>query len=194
MKSEDYKEKIEIAKKAIEGLNLDESLKVKAFEKVLDDLLNKDKPNNQAHIKKGKTGKTKPQSIPLKPVSNQSEQDISETLNADDFPEIHRLQRTLDKALYIIKIVRDKMDIDGLVPSQVAKILTERFRVKSNQFVISMALMKAKEYVDRRKIITRGGFAYSYRIMRAGENYLEKCLKEANTNIHENQEKSAEDS
>lgn len=194
MKSEDYKEKIEIAKKAIEGLNLDESLKVKAFEKVLDDLLSKDKSRNQPAAKNDKAKKNKIQPTLVQQTTNDAEKDISTSLNVDDFPEIHRLQRTIDRALYIIKIVRDKMNTDGLVPSQVAKILTERFRIKSNQFVISMALMKAKEYVDRKKIITRGGFAYSYRIMKAGEDYLKKCLKEANSNIHENQEESAEES
>ncbi len=180
MENKNYKNMIETAKKAVEGLNLDESMKMKAFEKVLDDLLGKNKPENSitstTNNKKGKT-------MVRKTTNNEKKENLLETLDklkAEDFNKIHNLKKSLDWSLYILQVLRDKYSIDGLIPSEIATILSEKFRIKTNQFGIGMALMKAKEYVDRNKTTTRGGTAYKYRIMKKGEDYIKQQIKEDN--------------
>ncbi|PIN93946.1 hypothetical protein COU54_00935 [Candidatus Pacearchaeota archaeon CG10_big_fil_rev_8_21_14_0_10_31_24] len=187
MENKDYKEMIETAKKAVEGLNLDESMKMKAFEKVLDDLLGKNKSESTSviatHNKKRKT-------IANKTIKNNEKEEQLEILNklkAEDFARIHNLKKSLDWSLYILQVLRDKYSVDGLIPSEIAAILSEKFRIKTNQFVIGMALMNAKEYVDRHKTTTRGGMAYKYRIMKKGEDYIKQKIEESdNRSGHSN--------
>jgi len=180
MKEQDYKEKVRIANQAIEGLNLDDNLKLKAFEKILDNLL-----SNESETKKESKSKKVAKAETKKETSNISEQeqkqeDIFSKINAEDFPEIHNLNSKLDICLYLLKGLREKQDIDGLIPSQIAKILTDKFRIKADQFNIGMALSKARELLDRDKIKMRGGTAYKYRIMKKGEEYILNKISKIN--------------
>lgn len=175
MEKKDYRQKIEIAKKAIEGLKLDSDEKNIAFSKIIDDLLREEVSNKiiTPSIKRKGIKKNKEEEIPV--VKNE---DFISQINAEDFPDIHNLTSKLDLALYLLKVLRDNGISDGLIPSQVAKILTDKFRIKSNQFNMGMAMSKARELLDRDKITTRGGIAYRYKIMKKGEDYITKKISE----------------
>ncbi len=193
MSENDYKEKIEIARKAVEGLK-DENLKLKAFEKVLDDLLGNKLSNTEGTFgKKSKKSKKKPSIIiGVAKETEEPEEDIISKLSAEDFPQIHNLKSKLDLSLYLLKILREKYEIDGLISSQIAKILSEKFRIKANQFNIGMILSKSLKYLERDKVMTRGGIGYKYKIMKGGEDYLKNVLPKINTD--ENEEESAQES
>lgn len=183
MSEKNYKEKIEIAKKAVEGLNLDDNLKLKAFEKVLDDLLgNRLSNNKEVSTRKTRKSKKKIYSAVESVKDGEIEEDIMSKINAEDFPKIHNLTSKLDLSLYLLKVLREKYKIDGLISSQIAKILSEKFRIKANQFNIGMILSKSKKYLDRDKVMTRGGIGYKYKIMKSGEDYLDKLIKMSNKN------------
>ncbi|MFH1431274.1 MAG: hypothetical protein ABIG37_02290 [Nanoarchaeota archaeon] len=178
MENKDYKKMIEMANKALEGLNLDDALKTKAFEKVLDDLLGVNKNQEVMKTTNKKSQNKKKTTNSNSPKKKEAEEDktteIIAKLKAEDFDKIYKMDKGLDYSLYLLKVLREKYEIDGLIPSQIARILSDKFRIKTNQFSIGMALMKAKEYVDRHKVVTRGGSAYKYRIMANGEKYIEE--------------------
>jgi D-serine dehydratase len=176
MVENDYKDKIEIAQKAIAGLNLDPELKKIAFSKIIDDLLGKKEGNKPMLFLKKVKRKGSEKGVS---ESTEKEEDILSQINAEDFPHIHTLSSKLDLALYLLKVLRDKEISDGLIPSQIAKILTYKFRIKANQFNTGMAMSKARELLDRDKIKTRGGIAYKYKIMKKGEDYLNDVLTKA---------------
>lgn len=182
MTESNYKDKIEIAQKAIAGLNLGPELKKIAFSKIIDDLLGKKEENKS--VPSSKMVKKKSPENNEVGKSARKDEDILSQINAEDFPHIHNLSSKLDLALYLLKILRDKDISDGLIPSQIARILTDKFRIKSDQFNTGMAMSKARELLDRDKIKTRGGIAYKYKIMKKGEDYLNKIL----TNIQQKQE------
>jgi hypothetical protein len=77
--------------------------------------------------------------------------------------------RVLDNALWVLRAAKDQLGIDGLTPSQVADILTGKFRVATKASAANMALGRAGNMVDR---IPRGR-AFAYRIMAPGEAYLD---------------------
>ena len=179
MKEQDYKEKVRIAKEAVVGLDGD--LKLKAFEKVLEDLLGTKGSvdnNNSVPIMKRAKKKSINENQKKPEAPEQKQEDIISLINAEDFPEIHNLSTKLDICLYLLKILRERANVDGLIPSQIAKILTDKFRIKADQFNIGMALSKARELLDRDKITMRGGTAYKYKIMKKGEDYIAKKLEE----------------
>ena len=69
----------------------------------------------------------------------------------------------------MLRIVHDKFSIDGLGPTEIAKILTEKFRLRSTRQAVQKALDGARDYVDR---VTKKGRTV-YRIMHTGEQYLD---------------------
>jgi hypothetical protein len=77
--------------------------------------------------------------------------------------------------------MKDK-DYDGLNPSQIQSILTNIFGIKSNIAAISMSLINDKYHTVKEKISYKGTGANRYRIMKAGEDFVEKKLNEIRKN------------
>lgn len=78
----------------------------------------------------------------------------------------------LEKALAVLKIAQSK-GADYLSPAEITKLLKEKFRVsKVYASNISLALSKARAFVDRRP--REQGQGYEYRLMLQGE----KCLSD----------------
>ncbi|MFH1840164.1 MAG: hypothetical protein ABH849_03370 [Nanoarchaeota archaeon] len=176
MKQEKLKE---ITKKANDAVrDLEPELKKIAFETILSKLLESD-----SNLKEPSFSKRK---IKFKKISNPAHKhtsylaDASELMDKIDstkYPYLFELSSTLDKALSLIKIAKEDCAVDGLIPSQISEILNEKFRIKTKRTAVSMALMKATKYVDRKPVTIQGGKGYVYRIMHAGEIYLTKKLK-----------------
>ena len=94
------------------------------------------------------------------------------------------------RALYVLQIVRDECGLDGLTSSEIFKILSDKFRLNSTVNAISMALMNSK-YVDRTQISTQGAPpSYRYRLMHAGEEYLNVILKNPSSKLHVGKDKT----
>lgn len=153
------KKNVGIAKEAVEGL--EEPLKTEAFKTILSKLLDGRQPKiNKKSVTQLKSSEETNKTIPL--------------VNRTKHPEIYNLNATLERALFILKIYKEEFNIDGLSPPQIAKILTETFRIKTSKQSISMALMKAHKETDK---IKGSGNSFIYKIMNEGEKLLAKVIK-----------------
>ena len=160
---EELKEKVNLASKAIE--ELPEPLKTEGFKIILNNLLkdNKEKFKKFSLITKPKTTSSD--------VTN-----IINNLNRSSYRDLHKLVKNLDKSLFILKIVKDDVGIDGLTPSEISAILNDKFRIKATNSAISMAL-SASSYVDRIRVSTQcGPPAFKYKIMPEGEVYIDNLF------------------
>ncbi|VVB81625.1 Uncharacterised protein [uncultured archaeon] len=162
------KEIVDKAKKAVE--HLDEPYRTKAFEIVLNKLLNDlDKQEEEPEAI----------TVPKSSVTSYEQDDADKVMSKIDrtkYPLMFKLSHALDLALYTLLIVREQCGLNGLTASQVSKILTDKFRLKATPSAIGMAL-KSSPYVDRTPIETGGGTGYCYKLMHAGEEYLKELLK-----------------
>ena len=177
MENENLKDIIQQANDAVSGVS-DPDLKKIAFQKILDKLFD----DNINKISKHKSEKKiVSKAATSKISSNKKEKDLilSELLrkiNRTKYSEIHNLTKALDKSLYILKICKDDLGVDGLVPSQISGLLRGAFRIKMSKESVSMALGAATKYVDRNECVINGGRAFIYKIMHDGEKYLNEAL------------------
>ncbi len=180
MKEQNYKEKMETALKSIESIPKDDPVRTKAFEMIFADLIGKTYSGNKIiHDLKHKVNRS---SVKIENDLSNSESSIVEKIDAEDFSHIHEFNQILDRCLYILKVAREKNYADGLIPSEIANILTTRFRIKVSQFAISNLLKDAGKMVDRIPVKKRGGTAFKYKIMKSGEDYINKKIKEGDKN------------
>ncbi len=181
MKNEEYKEKLKEIQEAVAGL--EEPLKSKAIDKLLETVFKPaDSRKSEKQRRIERTPRTK--KVQAKRSITIKEDDINdkkmiESINRTEYPEIHKLQTNLDRALFILEIMKRK-DYDGLNPSQIRFILSEVFRIKSNLAAISMALINDKNYTEKGTVSYKGSRANKYRIMQSGEDYIKKKISEIN--------------
>lgn len=93
---------------------------------------------------------------------------LEEALDRTKHPEISSAPHVLERSLFLLQAARDDHDIDGLGATQIAKVLTGKFRLRTSRQAVSQALDAAGDKVDR----TRGPRGMSYRVMQPGDEYL----------------------
>ena len=147
---------------------------------IIDDILKKlEAPKKTLEGKKVK--QKKPKEIKIKTYRDEVTTKICSAINSTNYPAMFKFKKNLDRALYVLKISKDEANIDGLIPSQISSILSEKFRIKITNEAISMVLKQANLMVDRLKTkSSRGKIAYTYKIMHNGEEYLKNRLEEEN--------------
>lgn len=124
-------------------------------------------------VPSGKRGRT-PASANLAPnprlddASQDSAATLLQDLDRTLHPEVSNAARVLDRALFVLQAARDDHQIDGLTSPQIAKVLTEKFRLRTTRQAVTQALDAAGDKVDR----NASGRAAVYRIMHAGDQYL----------------------
>jgi hypothetical protein len=109
-------------------------------------------------------GKAAPESTTTNPVEQLTALDRSRA------PEVDSNDGSLGKGLALLLIARRELGIDGLTPQQMATVLTDKFRWRVTRQAISQAMDAAGNRVDH----NRSGRATVYRIMDAGERWLEQ--------------------
>ena len=140
-----------------------------AFNRALDQLLkqanttNKPGPGKQASKSPSKRRSTEPDS-PEVGVLDLLLRDLDRT----KYPEIRADNQALLNALAVLRAAKRDHAVDGLQPPQIARILTEKFRISTGVSTVSMALGHAGKYVNRVQV----GRGYTYRLMDPGEKYL----------------------
>lgn len=92
-------------------------------------------------------------------------------LDRTAYPGVMGANRVLERALYILQIADEEFEIDGLSPPQVAKVLTDKFRIRTTRQSVAQALDGASNLVDR---IRGERGSYRYRLMAAGIDHLGK--------------------
>lgn len=146
-----------------------ESMQQAAFNRAVDMLTLGSTENilPASSVSKPKVHLAKP-SIKVKSSNTETIEELLANIDSTQHPGIAAAPLVLDRALMILQIARTEHGVDGLTPPQIAKILTEKFRLNSSNPAVSMALGKATNLVNR---ITEGQ-GYKYRIMSPGEEYL----------------------
>lgn len=121
-------------------------------------------------------GKSESSQQSLTEDNDSPKKDLLSAIDSTKYPAITSNRKTLDRSLLVLQLALKDHGVDGLTSSDIACILTEKFRIKTTNKAISMALNRAANLVDR----TRSGSGYSYRIMDPGDKYLEN-LDDATT-------------
>ena len=144
-----------------------ENMQEAAFNRAVDLLTGEITPSfkNKIDTPKGKkkaTKKTKTNN------NDDSETDLISDIDSTQHPGIRTASKALDQSLMVLQIALSDHGVDGLTPSQIAKILTEKFRVSATNDAVSKALGRATSLVNRVSV----GQGYLYKIMGPGEDYL----------------------
>src|SRR5258706_8336591 len=94
-----------------------------------------------------------PPGAPQAPAGATSDGDhaaiLLEKLDRARHPEVSAAPRVLERALFLIRAARDDHSIDGLSAMQIAKVLTDKFRVRTSHQAVRQALDAAGDKVDR---------------------------------------------
>ncbi|MGH8983712.1 MAG: hypothetical protein ACRDY6_07530 [Acidimicrobiia bacterium] len=109
--------------------------------------------------------------------SDTTDDDPVEALNAGldrtSHREVASAGSVRDRALWLLRIAKDELDIDGLTAPQIAAVLTNKFRLRTTRQAVGQALDRAGNVVDR----VPDAPATVYRIMRPGEDYLDSLAQ-----------------
>lgn len=160
-----------IAKEAEQiAMGVHESLREAAYKTAFEALFQN---FNSGTERKYVSGKRKSGNPTANVTNDESVETMMQQLDRTVHPEIANSSKVLDRSLYILRIASDQFNIDGLKPSQIAKVLTDKFRVKTSRQAVQQALDVAGDKVDR---IPRPGGAI-FRIMGGGESYLDSMKK-----------------
>jgi hypothetical protein len=163
-----------ILKAAEIAKNVPENLQEAAFHRAIDLLSGAEQPAVSTGGSDARQGASPTkQSASVKHPA--PEQDLAQVLikemNATEHPKVRAATTVLDRALAILHGARVAHQIDGLTPSEIAKILSEKFRIPTDRSSVSHALGGASgSLVDR----VKESNGYRYRIMEPGEQRVAK--------------------
>lgn len=179
MENEEIKERLKEIEKIVADLK--EPVKTIAAQELVAKMLGTKQAPQAEHKQPAKTdrGKKKEASNKASTVQEDAEKDRQMIAKIDRTAHavIHKMQKNIDKALYVLKIMKDE-GYDGLNPSQINLILSDVFRVKSNSPAISMSLINDKLYTTKVATTYKGSRANEYKIMQSGIDYIDKVISE----------------
>ena|SRR5438132_9353597 len=161
------------ASKEVEGL--DEPLRSIAYKTILDELI-RDAKSSQPEVNRpvAETGTTG--AVKRDPV----EAFMGRAVDASGFGDMFTRRGLLvEKSLAVLKLARDEFGVEGLTSSQIAEILTRKFRVAGVHAAnISRDLGKSTQYVSR---VTDDRGHTLYLLMVQGEQRLREVLADFRT-------------
>lgn len=163
---ETFKEAAEVASQ------VPENMQQAAFIRALDILLGDKTIKKSTAKSSGKKNLTK--KITVKSKADPEVEKTLQTISRTKYPMISKFEKVLDRSLQILKISKDDCDIDGLSSTQIATLLTEKFRLRTSRQAVQFALSSATNLVDEQ----REGRAVRYRIMHPGEEHLNKVISD----------------
>lgn len=109
-------------------------------------------------------------------------QALIESIDSTQHPGVRATSKVLDRALMILQIARTEHGVDGLTPTEIATVLTDKFRLNTNDAAVRMALGNATNLVNR----SPKGKGFLYRIMGPGEEYLAHLAQQPPDVHHDN--------
>ncbi|MBO1225440.1 MAG: hypothetical protein JYX80_13540 [Candidatus Scalindua sediminis] len=101
-------------------------------------------------------------------VENSPADDLLSAIDSTQHPGVLSASKVLDRSLMVLQIALTDHEVDGLTPSVIARILTDKFRINTTKYAVSMTLGKATTLVNR----IPDGQGFLYKIMAPGEEYL----------------------
>ncbi len=160
----------ELFKQAAEiAAQVPERMQEAAFNRAIDLLTGPGEDSNKStpKTKVKKNSRATQQSSPT-PKNDSPAVDLVEIIDSTQHPGVLSAKKVLDRALMVLQIALNEHEIDGLTPTEISTVLTDKFRVSTTSAAVRMALGDVTNLVNR---LPRGkGFAY--RIMGPGEEYL----------------------
>jgi hypothetical protein len=147
---------------------LPEHLQSAAFNRVFDAMIQETHPNGGARS-----------TPPISDSDNQSPSVVSKRIDAD---RVGQLLQQLDRTRYaeiqsgklavelVLRVLQaaEQNGVEWLLPSEIARILRDKFRIRIADSSIRMALGRAGSATDRRPV----GSGFEYRVMQGAERYL----------------------
>jgi hypothetical protein len=91
-------------------------------------------------------------------------------INRTKHPDVGATPRVADRALKVLEVAHKEHGVDGLTADQIAKILSEKFRLPTKANSVAKALVRETSMVDVRGGV--GGTSRVFHIMEPGEAYL----------------------
>ena len=151
--------------------DLPEAVQAVAFQRALDELSGVDPSQSQPRKTNASRRQSRNSARSAKPGGGKAgrAEQLETQLDSTQYPEIDDTQSVLLNALGVLKAAKDRASIDGLTPGEIARVLTNKFRVRTSDAAVRMALGDARKLVDRQS----EGRGYIYRIMAGGEKHLE---------------------
>lgn len=146
-----------------------ESMREAAFNRAIDLLTSEtqQKPGSDPTTPSNKKMKSKAKKADPE-IETSSSDGLLSAIDSTQHPGVKSASNVLDRSLMVLQIALTEHNIDGLTPSVIASILTEKFRINTYKPAVSMALGKATDLVNR----IPEGSGFLYKIMAPGEEYL----------------------
>lgn len=94
---------------------------------------------------------------------------LIEAINRTAYPEVPQATKVLDRSLAVLRLAASDFDIDGLTAPAIARVLTDKFRLRTSRQAVTQALGSAHTMVDT----VKRGRTTTYRIMQLGEDHLD---------------------
>lgn len=146
-----------------------ENLQEAAFNRALDSLMGETPDIKQRHITEGGAAPPPKVDPPHSALEQSVVEDLISRMNSTAHPDVKSDTTVLGRALRILHVAHVDYDIDGLTPPEIAKVLTDKFRISTPLSSVSGALGNAAgKLVDR----VKEGRGYRYRIMADGEKHI----------------------
>ncbi len=146
-----------------------ESMQEAAFNRAIDLLTGGETPEPVVeHAGSNVKSKKKSPKQTKKKIEETPTDDLLAVIDSTQHPGVTSAKTILDRSLMVLQIALTEHGIDGLIPSTIANILTEKFRISTMSAAVSNALGKAPTLVNR----VSSGSGFLYRIMGPGEEYL----------------------
>lgn len=155
------------AKAAEIAQKLPDNLQEAAFNRALDELLGESQSGRRA-AKARSASKGKKSANEKGPAADELG-DIIGLIDRTKYPDIGDTGRTADRALKVLQLANDDLGIDGLSASQIAEILTKKFRLPVKSNAVQMALQRESQTVD---VGAGPGGKNLFHIMAPGDEYL----------------------
>jgi len=102
--------------------------------------------------------------------------DWIDAIDRTRYPDIGDTSRVADQSLKVLHLAQAEHGVDGLTSSQIARILTNKFRLRVTPNAVAMALQRESGTVNSRQ--TSAGVVFQ--LMAPGERYLNE-LRSKNT-------------
>ena len=158
-------EAAELAKK------LPENLQEAGFNRALDQILGKDAPSHGGRQRDSKNSRRKRTNPGDEPDKGNRAADLIDAIDRTAYPDVGATNRVADRALKVLELAHRDHSVDGLTASEIAHILSAKFRLSVKANSITKALERETETVD---LLSGSGSSRVFRIMASGEAYLEK--------------------
>lgn len=143
-----------------------ESMREAAFHRALDALQQEATPSRRspgASAKRGSRSAAEQAAFSIDPLTALNE------LERTRAAEVDNESSALGKSLALLRVAERELSIQRLSTSQIARVLTDKFRFRVTRQSVTEALEKAGRLVDRRK----DGRSATYRLMQPGEDWLD---------------------